>query len=125
MTPKAHIRVFYDGICSLCAREIAHYQSIAPKETFDWVDIGNNPKSFEALGYSQLEGLKLLHVQDMAGTMHIGLPAFIIIWKHLPRWHWLATLTNLPIIKPILSWVYRRFAGWRFKRQGYACRLKK
>ncbi len=113
------ITVFYDGACGLCAREIAHYQRIAPAGVFSWVDITKAPEPFTAKGYAVSDGLMALHVEDDAGKMHIAVAAFIIIWQRLPHWHLLARLAKLPLVLSLASWLYRHFARWRFSRLGY------
>lgn len=116
--------VFYDGQCGLCSKEINYYQKIAPKNQFEWVDITTDPAPFTALGYTVEEGLKALHVQDNYGEIHTAIAAFIQIWRKLPRFKYLAAFINLPIIFSITSFVYKKFANWRFKKLGYQCRLK-
>lgn len=110
------ITVYYDGKCGLCAREIRHYKRIAPEGVFDWQDITHTPDSFTQKGYTLAEGLKALHAEDESGRMHIGVAAFILIWRHLPRWRWLARFASLPGIRHMGGFAYDRFANWRFKR---------
>lgn len=116
------ITVFYDGKCGLCRREIAHYQRIAPREQFVWHDITADPSSIESLGIRYADGLKLLHAQDVRGTLHVGVDAFLIIWKQLPRWHVLAAIIALPGIRILANLAYQLFASWRFKRLNH-CQL--
>lgn len=116
--------VFYDGQCSLCTREIAHYKKIAPKGVFTFIDITNDDHLFKQYVKDTVLGLKQLHVLDGEGAMHIGLNAFICLWQRLPRWRMLAVLAKLPGIHWLLSSLYRLFAAWRFKRNGYGqCKL--
>ena len=110
------ITVFYDGKCGLCAREIAYYRRIAPAGVFAWHDITESAELLHSAGISLAEGLKLLHVQDETGQLHIGVDAFIVIWKSLPRWRVLALLVALPVVRPLTNYVYRAFATWRFSR---------
>lgn len=113
------ITVFYDGACGLCAREIKHYKSISPPNLFHWVDITVTPDPFTKLGFKVSDGLKLLHVQDEHGKLYIGADAFIQLWRPLKRWRILAFLASIPGIKQLLRVVYKKFAGWRFKKLGY------
>ena len=114
------ITVFYDGACGLCAKEIKYYQKIARAGFFTWIDITKEPDDFTRRGYDVLAGLKALHVQDEAGTMHKGVAAFVVIWRALPQpWPILAALCRLPFILPFLEAIYQRFAAWRFKKLGY------
>ena len=110
------ITVFYDGKCGLCSKEINHYQKIAPEGVFDWQDITESADDLEQQGVSLSEGLKLLHAKDSNGKMHIGVDAFILIWKQLKRWSVLAFIVGLPIMRQIANVAYRTFANWRFKR---------
>jgi predicted DCC family thiol-disulfide oxidoreductase YuxK len=113
------ITVFYDASCGLCRREILYYQKIAPKETFIWIDISENATPFTALGFSQWEGMKALHVKDASGTIYIGVDAFITMWKNLGLWRIAAVIVSLPLFYPLTVFLYSRFATWRFKKRGY------
>jgi predicted DCC family thiol-disulfide oxidoreductase YuxK len=113
---KIMIKVFYDGKCGLCSREINHYRKIAPDGIFEWQDITENFDGLTKQGISLSEGLKLLHAMDNNGKIHIGVEAFILIWEQLKRWKVLAILISLPVIKQIANYVYTAFADWRFKK---------
>ena len=110
------ITVFYDGKCGLCSKEIRYYKEIAPQGVFDWQDITQSSKALEACAVSYADGLRLLHAKDPDGVMHIGVDAFILIWKELRYWKCLAFLVGLPVIRSLSSVIYKAFANWRFKR---------
>lgn len=110
------ITVYFDGACGLCSREIAHYRKIAPAGVFDWRDISLNKDALQDIAVSHADALRYLHVRDAAGDVHIGVNAFIAIWRRLPGWRRLAPLIGAPVIRPICAWFYRRFANWRFRR---------
>ena len=110
------ITVFYDGLCGLCRREIAHYQRIAPKGVFHWQDITADASPITALGIGYADGLKLLHAQDAEGRLHVGVDAFLLIWRQIPRWRILGRIVALPLIRPLADSLYRLFADWRFRR---------
>ena len=110
------IRVFYDGKCGLCRREIEHYQRIAPEGVFDWVDITVDASALARLGVAYADGLKLLHAQDLQGKLHVGPDAFILIWRQIPRLRILALIVGAGFIRPVADRAYRIFAAWRFKR---------
>ena len=109
-------RVYYDGQCGLCRREIDYYKKIASDGLFAWIDVTRDASSLDALGVSYVQALKLLHVVDAQGRVHIGVDAFIQIWRQLAYWRVLATLTGLPLIYPLAKVAYRLFAQWRFAR---------
>ena len=110
------ITVYYDGKCGLCRREINHYKRVAPSGVFNWQDITVNPSVVQEIGISYADGLKLLHARDKHGRVHVGVDAFLLIWRHINRWHMLAKLVDSPLIRPLANSAYRIFAMWRFKR---------
>lgn len=118
------INVFFDGKCSVCAKEIKYYQKVAPNGVFNWVDITKTPEEFLSMGYKVNDGLKLMHVQNNAGEMKIGVDAFLVMWRGLGSyWSVLAAVVGLPIIKQLVSMAYLIFAHFRFKKMGYKCEL--
>ncbi len=117
------ITVFYDGKCSLCRKEIAYYKKIAPADTFRWCDITLDSNPLTQRGFSLRNGLMFFHVEDDNGTMHTSLDAFIIVWKELRGWRYLAKIASLPGLKPLINRVYKRFAMYRFKKNGH-CKVE-
>lgn len=113
------ITVFYDGKCGLCRGEIDYYKGIAPDNVFEWIDITIKRELFLELGYSVSAGLNALHVRDERNMMHTGVNGFIVIWRQLFYWRWLAYFTSLPIVNFLAKIIYARFASWRFKKLGY------
>lgn len=117
-----YISVYYDGKCGLCAKEIAYYTKIAPSHVFRWVDITVCSRELKEEGISLSDGLKLLHVKDKLGKFHVGVDAFVCMWRALPRWRYLAYVVSLPGVNYIANIVYHCFANWRFKRLAH-CQL--
>ncbi|MBK2356094.1 thiol-disulfide oxidoreductase DCC family protein [Francisella hispaniensis] len=118
------IKVFYDGKCGLCTKEINHYKKIAPKNIFSWIDITEIDQSVIAKeNLDVISCLKALHVKDNNDKLHIGIDAFIIIWSQLKRWRKLATIVKLPLIYNFAKIIYSLFAKWRFNRLDH-CKIK-
>ncbi|AJI53288.1 hypothetical protein LA55_378 [Francisella philomiragia] len=93
------IKVFYDGKCGLCSKEINHYKNIAPENIFEWIDITEiSEESLNKENLDTLSCLKLFHVKDNEGNFHTGVDAFIIIWSQLNKWKKLATIIKLLLI---------------------------
>ena len=116
------IKVFYDGKCGMCSREIRHYMKISPRETFIWRDIANKPEHLKEINVSQSYALKRLHVIDEDGKIQIGVDACIAIWSKIPRWRLLAFLCAMPGIKFTLGVLYNKFADWKFARSTH-CKM--
>ncbi|MDB9762765.1 DUF393 domain-containing protein [Alphaproteobacteria bacterium] len=118
------IKVFYDGKCNLCSKEINYYIRIAPSGIFDWQDVNLMNDEFVNTGIKISDALKILHVIDVNDKLHLGVDAFIVIWNNLTYWKILARVVSIPIIKQILNIAYRAFANWRFNRLNH-CILAK
>ena len=118
------IKVFYDGKCNLCSSEINYYRRISPTGIFDWLDINLMHSDFVNTGIKVSDALKTLHVIDNNNTLHLGVDAFIIIWKNLSYWKIIAKVVSIPIIRQIVNITYRAFANWRFNRSTH-CILAK
>ena len=56
------------------------------------------------------------------GKMHVGIDAFIAIWRNLPRWRLLAFVCGISGIRFILSKLYNVFADWKFARSTH-CKM--
>jgi predicted DCC family thiol-disulfide oxidoreductase YuxK len=110
------ISVFFDGKCNLCSKEINYYRRIAPKNTFNWVDITKTPGELDKFEIKLSDGLRLMHVADSNGNISTGVDAFIIMWKQIKYWKILGLFVSLPIVKQIANLLYQYFADWRFNR---------
>ena len=91
-------RVFFDGACHLCSREIRHYRKLPASKDFDWVDISTPHFQATDFGLDEKKVNEEMHVMDEKGELHIGVMAFVEIWKRLPRWRLLARVVQWPII---------------------------
>ena len=109
-------KVFYDGKCGLCSKEINYYKRIAPKNTFEWHDIASNPEKLKEVHVSQYDALMYLHAIDQKSNLKIGVDAFILIWSHLKYWKILSIFVRTPIIYSIAKITYKLFANYRFKK---------
>jgi predicted DCC family thiol-disulfide oxidoreductase YuxK len=80
---------------------------------------------FVNTGIKVSDALKILHVIDNNNKLHLGVDAFIIIWKNLSYWKILARIVSIPIIRQIVNITYRAFANWRFNRLTHCILAKK
>ena len=111
------IKVFFDGNCSLCSKEIKFYKKISPDNTFEWKDLYRmSEKDFESENLKLEQCLKFLHVKDENDDLKIGVDAFITIWKKLKYWDILARIISYPLIKQFANFLYYIFAVIRFSR---------
>jgi len=111
------IKVFFDGNCSLCSREIKFYQQISPDDIFEWKDLFQMSETDFKLENLKLEQcLKFLHVKDENDDLKIGVDAFITIWRKLKYWDILSKIISYPLIKQFANFLYYIFAIIRFNR---------
>ena len=108
--------IFFDGKCGLCSREIKYYKKIAQENKFRWLDIASDPAPLKPFKISQADGLRRLHGLDAEGRLHIGVDAFLLIWRELPYWRGLGIFVGLPGIRHFAQLAYNRFADYRFAR---------
>ena len=76
---------FFDGKCAICSREINYYRSLAPKDNFIWCDLHSNSNMMKEYQLDYKQALLTLHAVDENGILHIGVDAFTLIWKNIPR----------------------------------------
>lgn len=99
-------RILYNDTCPICRSEIEAYRRQAT----------GLPLRFDPLteahcyGLTPDEAARRLHVLQH-GQLLSGLEAFRAIWASLPRTRRLARLTGLPVIRPVLAFLYDRIAA--------------
>ena len=118
-------RIFYDGGCGLCQKEIYHYQSLDKDGAIEWVDIFKNPQTLHVHSIEYMDAMAVLHGINKNGEIIKGVGNFISIWQNIDRYQWLAACILRLRLTGVLQWCYMHFAKWRFKkRMGQACILK-
>ena len=60
--------------------------------------------------------LKRLHVLDDEYNLNIGIDAFIVIWRQVKYFRYLAIIADLGIIKLVLNYAYSNYANYRYKK---------
>ena len=75
-----------DRKCGLCSKEILQYTKLAHPNTVTLQGVANEPNLVEVFGVSQEAVLRPLHARDVDGKWHIGVAAFILIWRQLPQY---------------------------------------
>ncbi len=90
--PRRAAAVFYDGACPICRREIAFYQSVASDDVA-WRDVASAGAE-EVDGLSRETLLKRFHARRADGRLVSGFPAFMAVWRAIPRLAWLGRLLD-------------------------------
>ena len=104
--------LYYDGICPLCQREMAHLAKLK-SDQLTLLDIHDLPPSTEVPDKETL--LQNLHLKR--GLEWItGLDASVAAWQYTRIgffWRWL----SWPIIKPLADWGYDQWATRRYAKR--------
>ncbi|MBD3663959.1 thiol-disulfide oxidoreductase DCC family protein [Sulfitobacter aestuariivivens] len=118
----ADTEVLYNDSCPVCRREVHHYArlSTAAGLPIAYDDLGN-PDRLQQWGLTPDEAARRLHVRKDAKT-YAGIPAFIVLWREIPRYRWLARLVNTPGIRQLAILTYDHVLApllfhWHKRRQ--------
>ncbi|MBN2243084.1 MAG: DUF393 domain-containing protein [Acidobacteria bacterium] len=106
-------KVYYDGLCHLCSREIGHYRRQKGAESMQFIDI--TAADFDAAreGLDPYRVHREMHVRTGDGRLATGVDGFIEIWERLPRYRWAARAARNRLLKAFLDLSYRAFARIR------------
>ena len=105
----APLKVFYDGGCPICSREIAFYRARPGAEGFECVDVVNSPEQALGPGLSREAALARMHVRLADGKLLSGAAAFAAMWRRMPGFRLLGRLLAIPPFGAIAELGYRGF----------------
>lgn len=101
---------YYNGACPVCRTEMRRYKrhAEAADAPLKWVDISKdeNKDALKGFGITQEMAFRRIYVVDEKGVPRAGVEGLAAIWQAIPRWAALGRLTQLPILKPVLAWLY-------------------
>ncbi len=109
MKTQIKLKVYYDGLCKVCSKEIHHYMNQKGAESIEFIDICSSQFNPSNEGLDPHAIHKIMHVRTEDGTLVTRVGAFIEIWKLLPKYNWLAKLAQRPLIKYGLEQGYSGF----------------
>jgi predicted DCC family thiol-disulfide oxidoreductase YuxK len=119
---SAPLTLFFDGLCPLCSREMAHYRRHTPAGAVHFLDITGPGFDASAHGLDVKRVHQVMHAK-VGGEMRTGVDAFIALWQAIPRYRWLAKAARWPGVHGLLKIGYRLFARVRplLPRRQAAC----
>jgi|TARA_B100001063_G_C16625610_1_gene483024 predicted DCC family thiol-disulfide oxidoreductase YuxK len=98
-------RVLFNEDCPICNAEICHYIKYAESNGIELYFDKLGEADLSLYGVSKDQGAKRLHVIS-DGKVIDGLQAFQKLWAQMPRYKFLAVITNFPVIREIAGLVY-------------------
>ena len=114
------MKIFFDGECPICSREIHFYKRKAGTVRCEWVDVNRLSEEFIPNGYTRDDLLKRFYVNHPTEGITSGAMAFALLWQEIFGWHWVVDALKVPIIGQTCDFTYRVFL---FIRQTYLRRV--
>jgi predicted DCC family thiol-disulfide oxidoreductase YuxK len=106
MVRDTKTEVLYNAACPVCSKEIDHYAALTERDVLPiGYDDLNDPEKLARWGLSPEAAAKRLHVRKNGETLS-GVPAFIALWREIPRYRWLARIVAISGIFHLASAVY-------------------
>lgn len=117
---QSKITVFYDGACPRCVRDRKYYEMLAGERADEvcWFDITDQDARLRELGIDPKKALTELHVKADQQPAVSELDAYILLMQRVWLLKPLAWLLGLPLVRPLISRIYRRQVWQRLKREG-------
>jgi len=115
--------LYFDGLCPLCSREMAHYRKRLTTEPVQFVDITDPSFDAAGLGLDPRRVQRVMHAR-VGEEVRTGLEAFIALWEVVPGYRWLARLAQTPGFHGLMTVGYRLFAlvrPWLPRRRKPMC----
>ncbi|WP_299791180.1 DUF393 domain-containing protein [uncultured Marivita sp.] len=124
MAKTSDTRVLFNNQCPVCSFEINHYAAYAKDHDLPiQFDDLNGPER-AAWGIDEDTAARRLYVlRD--GELTSGIPAFLVLWREMPRYRWLARVVGLPGIRQVASVAYDHALApliyrWHLRRKARA-----
>lgn len=121
MNQSTHkITVYYDGACPSCIKDRQEYERLAGDGGKDvcWFDITGQDAHLRDIGIDPHKAMTELHVSDEHQQVFSELDAYILLMDRVPKLKPVAWLIGLPVIRPLLSSLYRWMVNRRLKKSG-------
>jgi len=97
--------VIYNAECPVCSFEIDHYAAYSKDRELALSFHDLNQSDLAQWGLTEDQAARRLYVvRD--GQMLDGIPAFLVLWQQMPRYHWLARVIGLPGVRQIAVLTY-------------------
>ncbi|MEM6474728.1 MAG: DUF393 domain-containing protein [Pseudomonadota bacterium] len=103
-SPK--VKVWFDGACPLCLREINLMRRLDRERAVEFIDVSEDGVGTCPIDRSEL--LARFHAEE-DGQMLSGAAAFAAMWRAIPSMRWLGRIARNQTVLRVLEWLYLRF----------------
>ena len=111
------LRIYYDGLCPLCLREMQHLQRIDHAQRLDLQDINAADFTERFPHIDPVQADRILHGELSDGRLLYGLDVTVLAWRLVGRGRWVSFL-RWPLVRPVADRVYLFFARHRHRISG-------
>ena len=105
MTQATQTAVLYNAQCPVCNFEISHYAKYAEKQALPIRFDDMNTNARDAWDLTTDQAAQRLYVVH-EGELFSGIPAFLVLWRQMPRYRWLARMVGLPGVRQVAELTY-------------------
>lgn len=110
------VKVWYDGACPLCTREIALMRRLDKRKAITFVDVASGADPSCPIDRAML--LARFHAEE-DGVVHDGAAAFAAMWRAIPLLRPLGLAARSPLVLRALEAAYLRFLKLRPRLQRF------
>jgi predicted DCC family thiol-disulfide oxidoreductase YuxK len=110
----SRVKVWFDGACPLCQREIALMKRLDSKGAINFVDVADHADPSCPIDRRDL--LARFHAEEQ-GQVLSGAAAFAAMWRAIPRLRPLGLIARNRTVLAVLEWLYLRFLKVRPRLQ--------
>lgn len=107
---KDKTKVFYDGNCKVCSKEINFYKKLDQKKKIEWVNIHGPFLKPNAGGIKKKDLMRILHLKTEDGKILKGIDAFIKIWDNIKYFKILVLILKIHPFKKFANFIYMIWA---------------
>ena len=111
------MKIFYDGQCPLCAKEMTSLKSHDTDHKISFIDVHSNSFEQDYPSINKQHALQILHGLDNNNNLLLGLDVTYCAWQTVKKHKWLILLRKQPI-KWFADKAYLFFAKHRMKISG-------
>jgi len=112
------VKVWYDGACPLCVREIALLRRLDRRGRVDFVDVAPEDAA-PACPIDRAELLARFHAQEAGKPIRSGVSAFAAVYRQIPLMAPIGHLLAVPPIRWLAERAYRQFLKVRPRLQRF------
>jgi predicted DCC family thiol-disulfide oxidoreductase YuxK len=107
------LKIYYDGLCPVCSKEIEIYKNKTGNEKLQFIDIAHPSFDAPSEGLDPQEVHQKFHVKKANGEVIQGVDAFVEIWKVLNIWPVLQKMATSSLTRPLFDLGYVVFCQVR------------